>query len=258
MHHVYPIPLDIMERDCPRSCFQLLECILHLGKQEYMSCSARADVRTQSLSSSQGHLLPGRALGWDEGWSSLFPAPELPSAGCPDVLLGENPSERNSSQHPAMREAGGRAVPQPRDPPAEFQARVLLAGTEALRCYTRCSATPRMLQDTPGMPLIPQAPPRAITQSIIADSCTGRGLEESSTETSAHNKKPAYLPRKTDPQGKHVLAGCLQFALTSWDKGKFESLGDEAGCLRYTAIRPRLAPQLGLGGITADSSGFVF
>lgn len=94
----------------------------------------------------------------------------------------------------------------------------------------------------PEMELIPQAPPRAVITASV------RGLEESSTKTSAHNEKPAYLPRKTDPQGKHVLAGCLQFALTSWDKRKFESLGDAAGCLRDTAIRRRLAPQLGLGG----------
>lgn len=103
---------------------------------------------------------------------------------------------------------------------------------------------PRHTKDArgaPGMELIPQAPPRAVITASV------RGLEESSTETSAHNEKPAYLPRKTDPQGKHVLAGCLQFALTSWDKRKFESLGDAAGCLRDTAIR-RLAPQLGLGG----------
>lgn len=111
-------------------------------------------------------------------------------------------------------------------------------------------------QGAPGMELIPQAPPRAVITASV------RGLEESSTETSAHNEKPAYLPRKTDPQGKHVLAGCLQFALTSWDKRKFESLGDAAGCLRDTAIRRRLALQLGLGGeggrITADSSGLFF
>lgn len=108
---------------------------------------------------------------------------------------------------------------------------------------------PRHTKDArgaPGMELIPQAPPRAIRQPLITASV--RGLEESSTETSAHNEKPAYLPRKTDPQGNHVLAGCLQFALTSWDKRKFQSLGDEAGCLRDTAIRRRLAPQLGLGG----------
>lgn len=30
----------------------------------------------------------------------------------------------------------------------------------------------------------------------------------------------------------HVLAGCLQFTLTSWDKRKFESLGDKPGCLK--------------------------
>lgn len=104
-----------------------------------------------------------------------------------------------------------------------------------------CPRHTKAAQGAPGMELIPQAPPRAVITASV------RGLEESSTETSAHNEKPAYLPRKTDPQGKHVLAGCLQFALTSWDKRKFESLGDAAGCLRDTAIR-RLAPQLGLGG----------
>lgn len=162
MHHVYPIPLDIMERDCPRSCFQLLECILHLGKQEYMSCSTRADVRTQSLSSSQGHLLPGRALGWDKGWSSLFPLPELPSAACPGVLLGENPSESSSSQHPAMREAGGQAVPQPRGPPA-FQAQEFLAGLDAFEILheVQCNAEDAVrctgvVRDTPKMPEVPQ------------------------------------------------------------------------------------------------------
>lgn len=48
-------------------------------------------------------------------------------------------------------------------------------------------------------------------------------------------EKPVYPPRKADPPGTHVLAGCLQFTLTSWDKRKFESLGDKPGCLKDTA-----------------------
>lgn len=63
VRHIDSIPLDIMEQDCPRSCFQLLECILHLGKQEYMSFSTQADVRTQVLSCSKGYLFTVWACG---------------------------------------------------------------------------------------------------------------------------------------------------------------------------------------------------
>jgi hypothetical protein len=45
--HTHSIPLKVMGQDCPRSCFQLLECILHLEEQEYMSCLSQVEVWTQ-------------------------------------------------------------------------------------------------------------------------------------------------------------------------------------------------------------------
>lgn len=54
--HTHSIPLKVMEQDCPRSCFQLLECILHLEEQEYMSCLSQAEVWTQVCSDSREWL----------------------------------------------------------------------------------------------------------------------------------------------------------------------------------------------------------
>lgn len=79
-------------------------------------------------------------------------------------------------------------------------------------------------------------------------------------------KKAAYLPRKADPPGAHVLAGCLQFTLTSWDKRKFESLGDKAGCLdkdvvsiaNATSVFRRNRWGLVGGGERSQQPGFEF
>lgn len=95
----------------------------------------------------------------------------------------------------------------------------------------------RMLQDAPGMPACPQmltwfpsisywAIIQHITVTVVV-----RGLRNTAKPRFI-TKKPAYLPRRAVPPGIHVLAGCLQFTLTSWDKRNFESLGDNPGCLK--------------------------
>lgn len=117
-HRTDPIPLDIMERDCPRSCFQLLECILHLGKQERMSFSTRADVQTQILSWSEGHLFTNEAARWGEGRPLLpcirrttccgsskhgSPRPPLESQkGWSSIQAGRHVSSQRHCRHPAM------------------------------------------------------------------------------------------------------------------------------------------------------------
>lgn len=111
------------------------------------------------------------------------------------------------------------------------------------------------------MELIPQAPPRAITQPLITASV--RGLEESSTETSAHNEKPAYLPRKTDPKGNHVLAGWLPTICFDFlGQKKVSKPGRRSGLPQRhrdkTAAGSAAGARWGGGRITADSSGFVF
>lgn len=75
VRHRHSIPLDIMEQDCPRSCFQLLECILHLGKQEYMSCLTQVEVWTRVGGDSHGYFLLWLAR-WTPGQTSPLPMAE--------------------------------------------------------------------------------------------------------------------------------------------------------------------------------------
>ena len=73
--HRHSIPLDIMEQDCPRSCFQLLECILHLEKQEPMSCLTQEEVGTWVCNNGHGYFLVWMAS-WTPGQISPLPMAE--------------------------------------------------------------------------------------------------------------------------------------------------------------------------------------
>ena len=64
-----------MEQDCPRSCFQLLECILHLGKQEHMSCLTQVEVGTRVCNNGHGYFLVWMAS-WTPGQISPLPMAE--------------------------------------------------------------------------------------------------------------------------------------------------------------------------------------
>ena len=75
MRHRHSIPLGKMERDCPRSCFQLLECILHLGKQEHMSCLTQVEVGTRVCNNGHGYFL-GWMASWTPGQVSAVPMAE--------------------------------------------------------------------------------------------------------------------------------------------------------------------------------------
>lgn len=55
--HISSIPLTIMEQDCPRSCFQVFECIVHLEEQEYMSFLTQAEVWAQVCTDSHEWLV---------------------------------------------------------------------------------------------------------------------------------------------------------------------------------------------------------
>lgn len=73
----YSIPLYVMEQDCPRSCFQLLECILHLGKQEYTSWLTQVEVWTLVCSDGHGYFLVWMARQTPAQASPLPTAEEL-------------------------------------------------------------------------------------------------------------------------------------------------------------------------------------
>lgn len=79
----------------------------------------------------------------------------------------------------------------------------------------------------------PSTSHRSLTQHITVTAAQSEGSGTHLRPPSG-TKKAAYLLRKADPPGAHVLAGCLQFTLTSWDRRKFESRGDKAGCLNAT------------------------
>lgn len=121
------------------------------------------------------------------------------------------------------------------------QAWVLLSGNEALRCEAMyhamsCKGAAGCTRDacaSLAADLVSQYIPSCRYAAHTGDSCTVRGLRNT-RRPQCLAKKPAYLPRKADPPGMHVLAGCLQLTLTSWDKRKFESLGDKPGCLKDT------------------------
>lgn len=76
--------------------------------------------------------------------------------------------------------------------------------------------------------------PLALSQRIPSahngESCTIRVFRNAGDLNK--EQTPCLSAREGIPQGHTVLAGCLQFTLTSRDKRKFESLRDKPGCLK--------------------------